>query len=50
MLMTLFLLRAILFLALESDDDDSDDSDDDGSGSGFNSGSCFSLCFELSID
>ena len=40
----------LFFLALESDDNDSDKSDDDGSGSGFNSGSCVSLCFELSVD
>ena len=45
MLTTLFLLRALIFTSLESDDDDSDESDDDGSGYGFTSGSCFLLHF-----
>ena len=50
MLTLLFLLRALLPLAIESDDNDSDESYNDGSGSGFTSGSFFSLLFELSID
>ena len=50
MLTKLFLLRALLFFALEYDDNDSGESDDNGSGSRFTSGSCFLLCFELSVD
>ena len=45
-----YSLCASFLLALESDDNYSDKSDNDGSGSGFTSGSCVSLCFELSVD
>ena len=46
-----FFLFRFFFFDLESDEDVFDDkSDDDGSGSGFNSGSCLSLFFDLSVD
>ena len=50
MLMTLSLLLAFFFFALEFDEDVFGDSDDKGSGLGFTSGSCLSSFFELSVD
>ena len=49
-LTTLFLLCALLFHALESDDNDFDESYEDCSGSRFTSGLCVLLNFELSTD